>query len=126
MERLEFAVTRLAAVAPQGLPLTWQGRSFSSGPLHVELDSLPSTGSLDYSTGRAAVDFNVRLRFPEFSDLLLSLGVDPALTAPVSAKLHSDGPINPDHSFSLSGDAWLADHALLDARQTSARILPGT
>ena len=126
MQKLDFAITRLEAVAPEGVPLTWQGRTFNSGPLHVELDSTPSFGSLDYSSSRAAAEFHVRLRFPEFSGMLLALGVDPAFAQPVRAVLHSAGAILPDHAFTLSGAAELADHALLAAGETAARVLPGT
>ena len=126
MEKLDFAVTRLDAIAPSGVPLTWQGRTFNSGPLHMDLDGTPSLGSLDYGSRRAAANFHVRLRFPEFSELLLALGADPALAAPVQARLRSEGAIHADHSFSLSGAAQVAHHALLGAEETAAHVLPGT
>ena len=126
MDKLDFAVTRLEAVAPAGIPITWQGRTFNSGPLHMDLDDTASFGSLDYSAGRAAAEFHVRLRFPEFSELLLGLGADPALAQPVRATLNSAGAIHPDHSFSLSGEASVSGHALLPDGETGARVLPGT
>ncbi len=126
MNRLNFAVTRLEAVAPAGVPLTWQGRTFNSGPLQLDLDTTPSHGSLDYAAGRAASEFHVRLHMPEFSELLLALGADPALAQPLRATLKSEGAINADHSFSLSGGAVIAKHALLEAEAPEARVLPGT
>ena len=34
---LRFTVTRLHATVPEGVPITWRGREFASGPLTIEL-----------------------------------------------------------------------------------------
>jgi hypothetical protein len=126
---LRFNVTELAATVPEGVPITWRGREFASGPLAIELSpgeaGLTSQGVLDYTNGRARAEFHVRLRFPKFAETLEDLGVDPALTKPVQAVLRSEGGILDDHSFALSGACELEPHGLLPRETTRAAVLPG-
>src|SRR5262249_47632611 len=123
---LKFQVTKLSASAPEGVPVEWQGKEFSSGPLTIDLDENGgSRGSLDYARRQARAEFHVRLKFPEFADLLESLGVDPKLTQPVRAVLHSEGAILEDHSFALSGRCDLDPHGMLPRDETAASVLPG-
>jgi hypothetical protein len=123
---LAFEVTRLAAAVPHGVPLTWRGRAFDSGPLAIELSPrAPSRGALDYASGRARAEFHVRLSFPEFARTVEDLGLDPALGEPVEAVLRSEGDILEDHGFALHGRCELAPHALLPREETSAAVLPG-
>ena len=125
--RLRFQVTKLAATAPEGVAVKWQGREYTSGPLEIELDeeAPASEGLLDYNKRRARAEFHVRLKFPEFAGMLASLGVDPEMTRPVRAVLRSEGEILEDHGFALSGPATLAPHGLLAAGETAASVLPG-
>ena len=71
---LRFTVTRLSATVPEGVPITWRGREFASGPLTIELAARdPGTanqGVLDYTTRRARAEFHVRLSFPQFAETL--------------------------------------------------------
>ncbi|MBM3737406.1 MAG: hypothetical protein FJW39_16625 [Acidobacteria bacterium] len=126
METLQFRVSKLSAQCA-GVPMTWQGRSFDSGPLMFDLDeSSPSGGVLDYALSRARAEFHVKIRFPEFAAMLSELGADGSLTRPVQAVVRSEGPIAADHSFALSGAAAMEDHAMFPARSTAASVLPGT
>jgi hypothetical protein len=137
---LRFKVTHLAATVPDGVPITWRGREFASGPLDIELadgdeatanhgaldDEIPANhGVLDYASRRARALFHVRLSFPEFAGLLDELGVDGSLTRPVEAMLRSEGDILDDHSFALSGACELTPHGHLPRDATSADVLPG-
>jgi hypothetical protein len=126
---LRFTVTRLHATVPEGVPITWRGREFASGPLTIELAARdPGTanqGVLNYTTRRARAEFHVRLSFPRFAETLEDLGVDPALSKPVEAVLRSGGDILDDHGFALSGTCDLEPHGLLPAETTSAAVLPG-
>src|SRR5215207_2351925 len=83
---LRFAVTRLSATVPEGVPITWRGGEFASGPLTIELaardDGSADQGVLDYASRRARAEFHVRLSFPQFAEILGNLGVDPALSKP--------------------------------------------
>jgi hypothetical protein len=124
--RIDFRVSQLSATVPEGVPIRWQGKEFASGPLSIELDSAhESRGALDYSSGRAAAEFHVRLSFPELASLLEDAGVDPELTRPVFAVLRSEGDILPDHSFAFSGVCRLSAHELFPPDESRARVLPG-
>lgn len=122
---VKFRVTRLDAEVPEGVPLEWQGRQLESGPLTIELDEDPdgNRGILNYSEGRAQVDFRVRLSFPDLA--LSEIGVDPELAQPIRATLHSEGEILADHSFVLSGRCDLRPHALFAPDSVAASVLPG-
>jgi hypothetical protein len=123
---LRFDVTQLDATVPEGVPVTWRGRRFDSGPLTIALSSPGrSRGVLDYARRRARVEFHVRLHFPAFAETLHDLGVDPALAAPVEAVLISEGEILDDHSLALHGACDLSPHPLLPREATSAAVLPG-
>jgi hypothetical protein len=126
---LRFTVTRLSATVPEGVPIAWRGREFDSGPLTIELaecdDGNASQGVLDYASRRARAEFHVRLSFPHFAEALDDLGVDPALSKPVHARLRSEGAILDDHGFALSGTCDLEPHDLLPREATSAAVLPG-
>jgi hypothetical protein len=126
---VKFAVTRLAAAVPEGVPITWRGRELGSGPLAIELcpreDGSGNRGVLDYANRRAWAEFHVRLSFPELAETLGALGVDPALTRPVEAVLRSEGDILDDHGFALSGACDLLPHDLLPKERTRAAVLPG-
>jgi len=125
-ERVPFQVTHLTASVPQGVPIEWQGRNFSSGPLNMTLDEGScSQGVLDYDNRQAEAEFRVKMEFPEFADLLESLGVDRSLAAPVHAVLRSQGNILDDHGFALSGSCDLSEHPLFARSCTSAGVLPG-
>lgn len=124
--RIDFRVSRLSATVPEGVPVRWQGKEFSTGPLEIELDFADeSRGTLDYAAGRASGEFRVRLTFPEFAALLEDVGVDPELTRPIGAILRSEGDILPDHSFALAGMCELAPHELFPPDESAARVLPG-
>ena len=123
-DRVAFQVTALEAGAPEGVPIEWQGREFASGPLAIELDE-GSRGVLDYSRRRAEAEFHVRLRFPEFAGTLAELGMDPSLGEPVRAVLRSEGEIEDDHSFVLSGHCELGPHGLFGPGEAGAAVLPG-
>ncbi len=124
---VKFQVTELAASVAEGVSIEWQGQEFNSGPLTIELDEngRRSVGILDYSRRRAEAELHVRLAFPELVSMLESLGVDPELTRPVCAVLHSEGEILDDHSFALSGRCELAPHEILSSAETAASVLPG-
>ena len=125
-ERVPFQVTHLTAFVPQGMPIEWQSRIFSSGPLTVTLDEGGcSEGVLDYETRHAEAQFRVKIEFPEFADLLEGLGVDRSLASPVYAVLRSQGDILDDHGFALSGSCDLSAHPLFAQDCTSASVLPG-
>jgi hypothetical protein len=125
---VRFQVSELAASVPEGVSLEWQGQEFNSGPLTIDLDRNGgrSVGVLDYLRRRARAEFHVRLSFPELASMLESLGVDPKLTEPVRAVLHSEGEILGDHSFAFSGPCELAPHEMLSSQETAASVLPGT
>jgi hypothetical protein len=127
-DHLPFTVTHLSATVADGVPITWRGTRFHSGPLRIELDgaAAASRGVLDYGRRRARVDFHVLLHFPEFADALRDLGVDASFTRPVAAVLRSEGDILDDHSFALSGVCDIAPHALVPRATTAAAVLPGT
>jgi hypothetical protein len=126
---LRFTVTRLSATVPEGVPITWRGREFASGPLSIELAArdlgTANQGVLDYTTRRARAEFHVRLSFPQFAEILEDLGVDPSLSKPVEAVLRSEGDILDDHGFALSGTCDLEPHGLLPTETTRAAVLPG-
>ncbi len=126
---LKLRITNLAASVPEGVTIEWQGKEYDSGPLTIRLDeSGPDSahqGVLDYSRRHAQAEFHVRLEFPEFTSVLEAVGLDPELTRPVRAVLHSEGEILEDHSFALSGHCDLGPHALLPSEETKASVLPG-
>ena len=126
-DHLRFTVTRLSATVPDGVPITWRGTRFHSGPLIIALDGSgrASRGALDYGRRRARVEFRVALHFPDLAESLRDLGVDAELTRPVVAVLRSEGDILDDHSFALSGVCELAPHALVPRETTAAAVLPG-
>jgi hypothetical protein len=125
-ECVPFQVTQLTASVPQGVPIEWQGRNFSSGPLNVTLDEGGcSQGVLNYETRKAEAEFRVKLDFPEFADLLEGLGFDRFLASPVYAVLRSQGDILDDHGFALSGSCDLNAHPLFARDSLSASVLPG-
>jgi hypothetical protein len=126
---VKFRITNLHAQVPEGVVIQWQDQELNSGPLNIELDETASRGSrgiLDYGHGRAQANFQVLLTFPELASTLEMLGVDPELTQPVHAVICSEGQILDDHSFILTGPCKVADHALLNSKQTTACVLPGT
>ncbi|MHC4816452.1 MAG: hypothetical protein ACYTF8_00130 [Planctomycetota bacterium] len=126
MNRIQFRVTELSASVPESVPLEWQGKPLSSGQLTIELDeTATSRGELDYSTGRAAAEFHVRLKFPELAEILEDLGVDPSLTAPVRAVVRSEGEIRDDHRLALNGRCELRPHELFPPEESAASVLPG-
>ena len=126
---LRFTVTRLSASVREGVPITWRGREFASGPLTIELaardEGTANQGVLDYASRRARAEFHVRLSFPQLAEVLGNLGVDPALSQPVHAVLRSEGDILDDHGFALSGTCDLEPHGLLPREATRAAVLPG-
>ena len=128
-ERIPFRITDLQANVPEGVPVLWQGQEFSSGPLFIELDETlderGNQGMLDYDQRYAQAEFHVRVHFPEFAAILDDLGVDPELTRPVQAVLHSEGQILDDHSFAFSGSSELRPHTLLTQEDTWVCVLPG-
>ena len=127
MNRIPIHVTHLSAEVPDGVPIEWQETTLSSGPLRIELDDDGSShGVLDYERREAEVEFHVRVSFPELAETLQSMGVAPELTQPVRAVLRSRGTILDDHSFALSGGSELRPHAMFDAEETAACVLPGT
>src|SRR5881628_3298381 len=92
--RISFQIAGLSASVPEGIPLEWQGRELSTGPLFFELaEGSPgdpgSQGVLDYSRMEAKAEFHVRLSFPELAVLIEDLEADPALLEPVHAVLRS-------------------------------------
>lgn len=128
-DSIGFRIVALAASVPEGIPMEWQGRELASGPLTIELDESSqgegNRGLLDYAQRRAQADFRVRITFPELTSALEDLGLDPALTQPVHAVLHSGGEILKDHSFALSGRCELRPHELFLPDETQAAVLPG-
>jgi hypothetical protein len=128
-DSIGFRIVALAASVPEGIPMEWQGRELASGPLTIELDESSqgegNRGLLDYAQWRAQADFRVRITFPELTSALEDLGLDPALTQPVHAVLHSEGEILKDHSFALSGRCELRPHELFLPDETQAAVLPG-
>lgn len=123
-----FRVTRLEAIVPDGVPLEWQGSTFRSGNLIIELDEQAteqSRGLLDYSRRRASAVFHVCLRFPEFARMLEAVGVPRELTRPVRAILRSEGEILEDHGFAFAGNCSLEEHALFPSSEAAASVLPG-
>jgi hypothetical protein len=128
-ELVRFRIANLGAQVAEGVDIVWQAKEYNSGPLVIRLnENVPSTanqGELDYSRRRARAEFHVRVEFPEFSNMLETLGVDPELTQPLCTVLHSEGEILEDHSFLLSGRCDLSSHALLSSDETRASVLPG-
>jgi hypothetical protein len=128
-QQITFRITELVASVPEGVPIEWQGREFSSGPLVIELENNAegrgNTGVLDYSQSHAEAEFHLRVQFPELTGILVDLGVDPMMTEPVHAVLRSEGKILNDHSFALSGQTELGPHAIFTPEDTAARVLPG-
>ena len=126
-DRLRFIVTQLSATVPDGVPITWRGTRMHSGPLVIALDvtGAASRGVLDYGRHRARVEFHVALEFPELAELLRDLGVGSEFTRPVRAVLRSEGAIESDHSFALSGVCDVAPHALVPRETSGAAVLPG-
>jgi hypothetical protein len=125
-QRLHFHVSDFVATVPDGIDIEWQGKTFPSGPLLFDLDqTVEGRGVLDYAASRARVQFPVIMRFPEFADMLTSIGMDPRLSEPVRGLLTSEGDILEDHSFRLGGESELQTHELFPQDQTSARVLPG-
>lgn len=126
---ISIKITDLKATVPEGLPVEWQGKTFSSGPLTIELDDAPeappAAGMLDYSQARAEVDFPVQIRFPDFAEMLDELGVETTLTEPIKAVIKSHGSILPDHRFALSGLSEFRPHALFSGEGLSAQVLHG-
>jgi hypothetical protein len=125
---VNFRITNLLARVSESIALEWQGKEFDSGPLIIELDENTVTGNqgtLDYFRSRARAEFQVRLRFPEFSATLEDLGLDPEFARPIHALIHAEGQILADHSFALSGPCDLARHALFIPEETQACVLPG-
>lgn len=126
---VKFGIANLHARVAEAFSVQWEGKEFDPGPLDIELDNAAGThneGVLDYTDRRARAEFHVLLTFPEFASTLESLGVDPELTQPVHAVIHSEGDILDDHSFVLSGPCDLAGHGLLNAEETRASVLAGT
>lgn len=125
-QRLQFRVTDLVATVPEGVVVEWRGKTFSSGPLLIDLDeTVEGRGVLDYAQSRARAEFPVVIRFPEFADMLTSVGVDPSLSEPVHAVVTSEGDILEDHSFRFGGESELQPHELFPQVETSARVLSG-
>jgi hypothetical protein len=128
--QIQIKVTGLFAQVPGGVPILWHDTLMNSGPLLIELDETGSeggnTGVLDYDWREVKVEFHVRVRFPELADLLESLGASSELAQPVRAVLRSEGKIQDDHSFALSGASTLRPHSILVDEETSACVLPGT
>ncbi len=128
--QIQIKLTGLFAQVPEGVPISWHETMMNSGPLLIELDEASSeggnTGVLDYDRREVKVEFHVRVRFPELTDLLDSMGVSPEMAQPVRAVLRSEGKIHDDHSFALSGTSELRPHAILVDEETSACVLPGT
>ena len=128
--QVRIKVTDLFAEVPEGVPICWQEKTMSSGPLLIELDESSSEeeswGVLDYDRQEASVEFHVRVRFPQLAEVLESIGVSPELTQPVRAVLRSRGKILDDHSFALSGTSELRPHAIFAAEEGAACVLPGT
>ena len=126
---VEFTITNLQAQVVEDVGVAWEGKEFKIGPLNVELDKTAGSrnaGVLDYGSHRALAAFHVLLSFPIFASTLDELGVDPELTRPLHAVIHSQGNILDDHSFVLSGPCDLIPHPLLKTGETMAAILPGT
>ena len=126
---LSFQVSKLSAHVPEGVPLQWQGKTFNSGPLIIELDQSATDGSrgtLDYLRRRATAEFHVLLKFPEFANLLESLSVDAKFTEPIRAVLRSEGDILEDHSFQFTGPTTVSAHPLFDEDEAIASVMPGT
>ena len=126
---LRFTVTRLYATVPEGVPITWRGREFASGPLTIELAArdlgTANQGVLNYTTRRARAEFYVRLSFPGSPRPSKISAWIPRSQSPVEAVLRSGGDILDDHGFALSGTCDLEPHGLLPTETTSAAVLPG-
>ena len=124
-----FSITSLRARVAETVTIEWQGKRFDPGPLNIRIDDISgasSGGVLDYSARRAQAEFHVLLSFPHFAEILEELDADTELAEPVHAVIHSEGDISADHSFVLSGPCELKRHALLNAEETKAFVLPGT
>ena len=125
---VKFSITSLRARVAEPVSIEWQGKRFDPGPLHICIDDIAgsSGGVLDYSARHAQAEFHVLLTFPQFTEILEQLDADTELAEPVHAVIYSDGDISDDHSFVLSGPCQLNPHALLNAEETKAFVLPGT
>jgi hypothetical protein len=126
---VKFSITNLKAHVPDEVCITWQGKDFDVGWLHIDLDrtaGMLNTGVLNYATKRAQAEFHVLLTFPKFASMLDALEVDTELTRPLRAIIRSQGDILDNHGFVLSGPCDLMPHALLKAGETTASVLPGT
>ncbi len=125
-DQLRFRITHLSASIPDGVPIEWRRQGFASGPLTIDLDADDTShGLLDYRARRAAAEFHVLLRFPEFAESLGGMGVDAAWTRPVRAVLRSEGDILEDHGFALSGQCQILPHAMFAPGSAGASVLPG-
>jgi hypothetical protein len=128
-DRVRFHISSLAATAPEGVLIEWQGREFHSGPLVIDLEESGEPGGnegvLDYLQRQARAEFHVCLSFPELARMLRDLGADPALAEPVRAVLRSQGEILDDHAFALSGRCELRPHPLFAPGETRAEVLAG-
>jgi hypothetical protein len=124
---VQFCIAQLDAVAPDGLPVHWQGRTFHSGPVIMTADPDTGAGSgiLDYTKREATAEFRVLLTFPELAETLEDLGAAAEFCKPMRAVIRSQGPILDDHSFELRGEAELAPHPFVD-EQVRGCVLPGT
>jgi hypothetical protein len=125
---VRFTITNFHAQLADRLSVQWQGKELDPGPVTIELDrrqGCRNTGVLDYACRRVHAEFSVMLSFPDFADMLNGLGMDPELGLPLHAVIRSKGAILENHSFRLSGPCHLAPHALLNAAETRAVVLPG-
>ena len=126
---LKFSITSLRARVAETVSIEWQGKKFDPGPLNICIDDIAGTSSggvLDYAARRAQAEFHVLLTFPRFTEILEQLDANTELAEPVHAVIRSEGDIRNDHSFVLSGPCDLNRHALLNAEETRAFVLPGT
>jgi hypothetical protein len=123
-----FDITRMDATIPEGIDFMWNGRTVNSGPLLLQLDDQAcaegdNRGELEYETNRAHARFNVRIDFSNVAKL--AGGMDPHLTQPIRAVLHSEGLVTEDHNFGLSGPLEFHPHPLFGAEGLTGAILPG-
>jgi hypothetical protein len=125
---VQFRITSFDARVAEGVVIQWQGEELNSGPLKIELDETANTangGFLDYGKRRARAKFQVLLSFPELASLLETLGAEPELRQPLCDVICSEGQIVDDHNLRLSGPCKLAEHPLLNSKETLAFVLPG-
>lgn len=121
---LRFNVAGLNVSIEEGFTLKLHGRDIHSGRVVITLDGHESHGVVDYGKANVEVDFHVAVRMEELSELLLDMGADPELAAPVRGVIHSRGVVFEDHCFRLAGRAELAGHALFAG--TDVEILAPT